>query len=332
MYKTLRASPFARHQTRENEGVVEAYEKIALERLSEPMSRLEMSAQSKPERKFTFSGHESFQCRHWWLKKGYDLLKSGEAFSGSDAVVKLGVGKNMVNSIRFWMKAFNLLDTSDELTNLAHRVFADDGYDPYLEDEGTLWLLHYQLVKRGFASTYAVIFNELRRERFEFTKENFVRYLKLKSETERSLQFNEKTLQEDFSVFSKMYVRSASQLLDKEDSFAGLLTDLEIVRTISNGKTEKFTIENSERPEIPDEVILFCILDDQEFDASINFNQIENGLGTIFALSRPGLHLKVENLALKFPFIVFNDQAGIKEIQFKKKPKPYSILDEYYAS
>ena len=56
--------------------------------------------------KFTFSGHDSFQCRHLWLKKGFDFVKSGKSFSDEDAVVILGVGKNMVNSIRFWMKAF----------------------------------------------------------------------------------------------------------------------------------------------------------------------------------------------------------------------------------
>jgi hypothetical protein len=39
-----------------------------------------------------FSGHETFQCRHLWLKKGYDYVKSGKSFSAEDAVVELGVG------------------------------------------------------------------------------------------------------------------------------------------------------------------------------------------------------------------------------------------------
>lgn len=127
--------------------------------------------------KYTFSGHESFQCRHLWLKKGYDFVNKKKLFNDEDAVVELGVGKNMVNSIRFWMKAFNLLTTADELTDFAHKLLSDDGYDPYMEDEGTLWLLHYQLVKKGFASTYSIVFNELRREKIEFTKDNFISYI-----------------------------------------------------------------------------------------------------------------------------------------------------------
>ena len=99
-----------------------------------------MTPDTKVPLKFTFSGHESFQCRHLWLKKGYDFVNKKKSFHNDDAVVELGVGKNMVSSIRFWMKAFNLLTALDELTDFAHRLLSDDGYDPYLEDEGTLWL------------------------------------------------------------------------------------------------------------------------------------------------------------------------------------------------
>ena len=294
-----------------------------------------MTADSKTTIKFTFSGHESFQCRHLWLKKGYDFVNKKKSFNNDDAVVELGVGKNMVSSIRFWMKAFNLLTTADELTDFAHKLLSDDGYDPYMEDEGTLWLLHYQLVKKGFASTYSIVFNELRREKIEFTKDNFISYIKRKSETEKSFQFNPKTLQEDFSVLSKMYLRSEAQSKDREDSFSGLLTELDLVKCYNKGKEEFFIIENSERTEIPDEIILYAILDNENFDLSLNLNTIEqnsNSVGTVFAINKPGLQTKIENLTAKFPNMVFNDQAGVKEIQFKKKPTAYSILDKYYAN
>src|SRR5690348_376377 len=184
-----------------------------------------MDKETKQIKKYTFSGHESFQCRHLWLKKGYDFVNKKKSFNNDDAVVELGVGKNMVSSIRFWMKAFNLLTTTDELTDFAHKLLADNGYDPYMEDEATLWLLHYQLVKSGFASTYSIVFNELRKEKIEFTKDNFISYIKRKSEAEKSFQFNSKTLNEDFSVLTKMYLRSDAQSKDKEDSFSGLLTE-----------------------------------------------------------------------------------------------------------
>ena len=294
-----------------------------------------MTEYTKTQIKFTFSGHESFQCRQLWLKKGYDFVNKKKSFNNDDAVVELGVGKNMVSSIRFWMKAFNLLTTTDELTDFAHKLLADDGYDPYMEDEGTLWLLHYQLVKKGFASTYSIVFNELRREKIEFTKDNFISYIKRKSETEKSFQFNTNTATEDFNVLTKMYLRVEENTKDKDDSYSGLLTELGLIKYFKKEKNEFFMIENSERTEIPDEIILYAILDNENFDLSLSLNTIEqnnNSVGTVFAINKPGLQTKIENLTAKFPNMVFNDQAGVKEIQFKKKPTAYSILDKYYAN
>lgn len=294
-----------------------------------------MNPSSSRPTKYTFSGHESFQCRHLWLKKGYDFVKSSKSFSDDDAVVTLGVGKNMVNSIRFWMKAFNILSPEEKLTDFAEKLLSDDGYDPYIEDEATLWLLHYYLVKNRYATIYSLIFNELRREKIEFTKENFVALVKRKSELGKSLIFNEKTLHEDFSVFTKMYLRSDSQTKDREDSFSGLLTELDLLKCYNKGKEELFTIENSERAEIPDEVILYAILDNETFELSISFNSIEmnqESISSIFAINRPGLLLKIENLTQRYKFIVFNDHAGIKELQFKERPKAISILEDYYAN
>ncbi len=52
-------------------------------------------------KRYCFSGHETFYCKSLWLKKGYDFRLGGNTFNQEDAVVKLGVGKNMVASIRF---------------------------------------------------------------------------------------------------------------------------------------------------------------------------------------------------------------------------------------
>lgn len=70
----------------------------------------------KQNSKLTFSGHDTFHCRHLWLKKGYEFVKAGNKFSDEDAVVKLGVGKNMVSAINYWLKAFGIIDKEGELS------------------------------------------------------------------------------------------------------------------------------------------------------------------------------------------------------------------------
>ena len=54
-------------------------------------------------KKASFAGHESFPMRHAWLTKGVTACsKDSGIFRSDDAMIQLGVGKNMVRSIRHW--------------------------------------------------------------------------------------------------------------------------------------------------------------------------------------------------------------------------------------
>jgi hypothetical protein len=284
--------------------------------------------------KYTFSGHDSFQCRQLWLKKGYDYVQEGKNFNDEDAVVQLGVGKNMVSSIRFWLKAFNNIDNKDIPTEIGKILFDNkNGYDPFLEDEARLWLLHYQLVKNGFASIYSIIFNEFRKEKLFFNKETFVNYVKRICESNPDLNFNENTISKDFIVFANLY-KSDPESKDVEDSFSGILSEIELLKTTGKGKSDQFFIENSERDNLPEAIVLYSILDNQNYGNSISLNSLEfdlNSPGSIFALNRSGLMNKISDIVNDFKDITFTDQAGIKELQFKKKVDAYTILDKYYG-
>jgi hypothetical protein len=284
--------------------------------------------------KYTFSGHDSFQCRQLWLKKGYDFVLDGRSFNDEDAVVRLGVGKNMVSSIRFWLKAFNIIDNKDIPTEFGKLLFDDEnGYDPFLEDEASLWLLHYQLVKNGFASIYTIVFNEFRKEKLFFNKETFVNYVRRIGESNPNLNFNENTVAKDFTVFTNLY-KNDSGSNDIEDSFSGILSEVELLKTTGKGKEEQFYIENTERDNLPEAVVLFTILDNPNYGNSISLNSLEfdlNSPGSIFALNRSGLMNKISEIVGEFTDLTFTDQAGIKELQFKKKSDAYKILDAYYG-
>lgn len=283
--------------------------------------------------KFTFSGHDSFQCRQLWLKKGYDYVISNKSFTDEDAVVKLGVGKNMVSSIRYWLKAFNIIDSKDKPTEFGVRLLDDNGYDPFLEDEATIWLLHYQLIKNGLASTYSIIFNEFRKEKILFNKDSYISFLKRIKEGENSFNFNENTVADDFVVFVKMY-QNVFNNKDVEDSFSGILSEIDLLKTIGKGKDEQYQIENNERDNLPESILLYTILDNQNYGDSISLNSLEfdfNSPGTIFCLNRPGLVNKIQEIVSENKGINYTDHAGIKELQFKNKPNSYSILDKYYG-
>src|SRR5260370_33784472 len=88
-----------------------------------------------------FSGHETFPFRYPWLKKGFDAaLEDGNVFLRDDAVTTLGVGKNMVRSIRHWCLAAGVLvenlggGGALPTADLGSLLLGDDGLGPYLED------------------------------------------------------------------------------------------------------------------------------------------------------------------------------------------------------
>ena len=107
-----------------------------------------------------------------WLKKAVDAVDADPyALHADDAMVRLGVGKNMVSSIRHWGLATGMLAEGSARrgsrsrplapTDLGRLLFLDGGWDPFLEDPGTLWLLHWQLASRPEpATTWWWVFNQ----------------------------------------------------------------------------------------------------------------------------------------------------------------------------
>ncbi len=111
-----------------------------------------------------FSGHESFVCRYGWLPKLYDAVRREPELFASDerAIIALGLGRNMVKSIRFWGDAFGIIRTDGRrivTTGFADRLLdPDTGTDPHLEMQGSLWRLHWHLTVHGGLGAWAVTF------------------------------------------------------------------------------------------------------------------------------------------------------------------------------
>ena len=60
---------------------------------------------------YRISGHEKFALREGWISKGILAIENNpRIFLQSDAPETLGVGSNMVKSMRYWLKAFDLIE------------------------------------------------------------------------------------------------------------------------------------------------------------------------------------------------------------------------------
>jgi hypothetical protein len=287
------------------------------------------------QNKFVFSGHDSFNCRVLWLKKGYDFIAMNKNFSSPDSVVDLGIGKNMVTATQFWMKSFGLIDSNNSPSELADFIFKEDGADPYLEDTASLWLLHYQLITENLSSIYTLVFNEFRKKRNEFSKTQLTQFLKRKCE-ENNTTFNEKTIQRDIAVFLRTYVRPLRQYKNIEDLYSGIFIDLDLItqlRKFDEDDNTWYRIENKTRKDLPEEIILYSILSNTEYEDSITIEQLatgHNSVGNIFALSQNDLIDKLNSLASKSKNLTFTDNSGVRVLQFKKKINKWDVLKRYY--
>ena len=281
-----------------------------------------------------FSGHETFVCKQFWLKKGFDYAIQDKSFNVPEAVSELGVGKNMVSAINFWSKSFGIIDESLKVTELGEFLFGNKAKDEYLEDIGSLWLLHYNLISQGKASIYKLVFNDFIRERNEFTKEQLHNYLKRKCYDFSNNLYNESTITKDINIFIRNYVKpkKESGKLEIEEDYSALLLDLEIISSKKLGGVETFRFEIGKRENVPFEVVLFVILDNYS-DSSISFNSLlidNNSPGRVFCLNQEGLYKKINQVIQHYKGITFTRTAGNEVLQIKSKLNKWEVLSGYY--
>ena len=241
----------------------------------------------------------------------------------------------MVASIRFWLKAFNLINDEGEIKELATTLFDENGKDPYLEDIGTLWLLHYHLVTTNKASIYHLFFNYFRKQRIEFSKQHLMNYL-ISECNHREEKYSENTIETDIGVLLKNYIRPnlKESSKDIEDSYSSLLIELDLIKPIIDRK-DWFECRNEYRPTLPTEIVFYSILINPKFQnlSSISFNHLlndENSPGLVFGLDADSLLKHIQQITTQFDGIIYKEDAGIRELQFNSKPNPTKILEAYY--
>jgi Protein of unknown function (DUF4007) len=219
-----------------------------------------------------FSGHETFACRYAWLPKAYQALSANpNQFADEDgAMVELGLGKNMVRSLRFWAENTGLAVTNAQrnlrLTEFAHAIFATNGFDPYLEDVRTLWLIHWNLASRDDGALFAWRYLLNQWPYPEFTRSEalaaFTRESKRLGYSHSAI-----TLTQHLEAFLHTYYPAHSKNSAIEDSLDGPLVELGVLQAIGEKKGDGgrwetvYAFGRDPKPEITPELFEFCLMD-----------------------------------------------------------------------
>ena len=289
--------------------------------------------------KLSFSGHETFPFRLGWIRKGVAALeKDREIFTAEDAVVRLGVGKNMVRSIKTWCLATQMIE---ELTSpsgsrtktlapseLARVVFSEQG-DPYLEDPGSLWLLHWLLVTNSDKlSLWRLAFMNSREN--EFTKSDLVQ-LAVNEVQKQGLKIEMNSISRDVDVFIRTYTSGKSTV--SEEDFSCPLTELGLV---SHGGSDRYTFIVGSKRTLPSEIFGFAFAQFtsrlERSECSLSDATYNPGSpGQAFRLDEDSVVAHFRSLDELHPGRWLVDVDGpIRRIGALKPLNPIELLSDYY--
>lgn len=301
--------------------------------------------------KIRLKGHESFSLREGWLRKGLVAItennmnisledeKARDIFTSEHAIDVLGVGSNMVKSIKYWLQACGL--SEERRTKKGRRISALSSefgkiinkHDPYFEEIFTLWLLHYKLVTNiENATSWYLFFNDFNAN--EFSKEDLFKGLDISmARLNPELSYSEKSLYDDCSCIIRTYYTNNDALKSPEENLNCPLAELDLLgRKITLDKKEVY-IKKKPRVDILDSmVILYVIVDKLKGEMNTTLDRLlneEGNIGKVFNLDRILVNYYLDQLE-KEGYLIVNRTAGLDAVYLKKEIGCVDLLNYYY--
>jgi len=285
-----------------------------------------------------FSGHQTFSFRYGWLEKGFRFVKDNKWFIDPDAIVDLGVGKNMVNSIRYWCEMTGII-SDGALSEFGQKILDEEnGWDPFLEDNASLWLIHWKLNTNPLFMTSGIaLFSFLHQP--EFSKHD-VAEASLRSLDPNKKAPSDSILLRDIDCYIRSY--AGSKRFDKsttrEESFECPLQELNLIHPMIDSGMYRFSIGS--KVSLPAEVIGFAVFEYLAKGNNRSSMRIQEALyhefspGQVFMLDENALIEAIQILHTSSKWqdrYSFSESAGVALIHCNMdKDDAYELLDDYF--
>lgn len=290
------------------------------------MSGALLAAAAEP----AFARHETFHLRFGWLRKGFTAaLNDPGVFTKPYATVELGVGKNMVNAIRYWCQAYKILESTpnEERPRVPHmrpsafgqQLLSEEGWDPWLEDPASLWLLHWKLLgPKCMAPVWWTAFNL-------FVPEQFEEHQLTDSVVELSAaagwrSVKETSIKKDVDCLLRTFAvrrtgrQTMDDLLDCPTRQLGLITS-------AVGEAKSWRFVTGPKPSLPPAIVAYACLD---FLGNLGTNEQTVSVarlvgdpgspGRAFRLNESNLYDILVDAARLAPQIRVAEPAGLRQL------------------
>ena len=289
-----------------------------------------------------FRAHDTFFIRKGWLNKGMKYVHSKpDVFVAKDEnpMDVLGIGANMVKALRYWLQAVGLTEEPSSgkriqtFTALGQSVFTNDRY---IEELGTLYLLHYRLASnKTDATAWYYFFNEFNMS--EFSRDDFVDFLQRRIRMEDGdIAVAIRSLNDDFSCIINTYLpryKTSPNRVAPESNIDCPLGELGLIDVLSKEKkTYRKAIPAAST--INPWVALAIIVDQAKGAKEISLNELLTSpcnIGKTFnldAISMLDVLYEIERIEK----IKINRTAGLDVIQILEELSFQDCVDAYYRS
>lgn len=236
-----------------------------------------------------FRGHETFFIRKGWLYKGMsNVVREPGVFQGvaGNPMDVLGIGANMVKALRYWLIATNMTieprtgRKNQTLTELGNVIYNND---PYMEEIGSLWLVHYMLANNvDEATAWYIFFNKFNKN--EFTIDDFytsvVKYIRM--EEPKNIP-SVRAIEDDFNCIIKTYVPRAKlnpARVHPEDNIDCPLGELGLIDVVNRQSgIYKKCVPNFDM--LPLMIVLSVIIDKSNNNKEVKISSLQNDNGNV---------------------------------------------------
>lgn len=294
----------------------------------------------------TFARHETFHPRYGWMRKSVKYSSEDPGvFVAENATVTLGVGKNMVRAIRYWGQAAHLITHAPGAdarsgrvvpTRTGLAVFGDEGADPYLEDPGTLWLVHWNLLRPTCqVPAWWLLFHRM--AAVEFTEAEASAFIT--EEVRRSAWDlpHHSSIEKDVSCLVRTYAAVSRGRASIDDILDCPLRHLGLVEEVRRGR---FRFNTGRKATLPPEIVLYAALDWMSMQAggaaSASFGRLVHEAGSpgrAFRMAEPAVRDAVESATLLTSVGSLTSSAGttLLTVEGDLEEAKFEVLGSYYA-
>lgn len=282
----------------------------------------------------SFGKNETFFLKYNWTYKALVALSQNKNFfNQANSYLDLGVGKNMLSSIKYWMSAYHILDDKklNYKDDISEAIFhPSNGLDPYLEREETLWIMHWRLSSNiNNATLYHWFFNKYKNTKFTKDELTGSLYSWLNDNTSKKVSPN--TLDRDINLLLKTYSSKKDESDSTEEYLENPFSNLELIyKNSDNSYSTAYKHRDSINYKMFTFFILILLKDFNKRDLFTNKEtQIiplldlidsseHSSIRNIFRLSENYLMNLIENMVQQYnKYFDISETAGQKNIIIK---------------